>query len=168
MQKSRRKSDQQMGTSPKQRIPEPCSAANEIGWRKFSKPGGERGGCGGLQPPSRSWERIKKDSLLAEDKYARLAGKTNFLDLAIFADEQGIVAGFGAAVFPAPFGFGNHFAALLHGGFGAVDQQAVLAGLQLGLTELGGLGEVDIFGKRLGENGHCQRDDGEQSHAAEE
>src|SRR5215472_8650100 len=109
-----------------------------------------------------------KSPLLAEDKYARLAGKTDFLDLAILADEHRIVTGFGAAVFPAAFGFGNHFAALLNGGFVAVDQQAIFAGLQLGLTELSGLGEADILGKRLGENRHRQRDDSEQSNEAEE
>src|SRR5690349_12955663 len=126
-----------------------------------------RGRVRRLRRAAASLSSLGKESLLTEDEYARLAGKTNFLDLAIFADEQGIVTGFGAAVFPASFGFGNHFAALLHGGLVAVNQQAILACLQLGLTELGGLREVDILGKGLCKNGHCQRDGGEQSHAAE-
>lgn len=121
----------------------------------------------GCSLPLVAGKKVKTGSLLTEDEDARLAGEANFLDLAIFADEQRIVAGLGAAVFPAPFGFGNHLAPLLYGGFVAVDQQAILAGLQLGFTKLGGLREVDILGKRLGENGHCQRDDGEQGQAAE-
>src|SRR5215831_15921880 len=95
-----------------------------------------------------SRERVKKDSLLTEHKDARLAGKTNFLDLAALTDEYGVVNGFSAAVFPAPFGFGNHFAALFDRGFVAVNEQAILACRELSFAELGGLRQVNVFGKR--------------------
>src|SRR6266699_1963286 len=36
------------------------------------------------------------------------------------------------------------------------DQQAVFAGLQLGLAELGGLREANVLGKGFGEEWHCQ------------
>src|SRR6266566_3583593 len=58
----------------------------------------------------------KRLRLLAKNKDAGLPGEAHFLDLAIFADQQGVVAGLGAPVFPAAFGFGDNFATLFHGG----------------------------------------------------
>src|SRR6266576_4712145 len=52
----------------------------------------------------------KRLRLLAKNKDAGLPGEAHFLDLAIFADQQGVVAGLGAPVFPAAFGFGDNCA----------------------------------------------------------
>src|SRR5205807_3955035 len=102
-----------------------------------------------LVPRKQISERL---DLLAENEHARLARETHFLHLAIFADEQGIIAGLGAAIFPAALGFGNHLTAFLYRGLAAVDQQTVFAGSQLSFADLGGLGKLDGFGVGLVEN----------------
>ena len=121
-----------------------------------------------MQPPSRPLERSHGIShLFAEDKYAGLAGEADFLHLAILTDQQGVIDGLGAAVFPATFGFGNNFLALLHGGLVAIDLQTVLTGLQLGFAKLAGVQNVDGLRERLREGWNSQCDRSQQSDTAE-
>src|SRR5713226_4977958 len=92
------------------------------------------GDCG---LPLVRWKR--SHGLFVEDKNAGLASKADFLHSTILVEQQRIIVGLGAAVFPAAFGLSNDLPALLHGGSIALDLQAVLAGLQLGFAELCGL-----------------------------
>src|SRR6267142_1575731 len=110
----------------------------------------------------------KSPRLFAENKNTGLAREADFLHLPVLADQQGVVRGLGAAVFPAAFGFGNDVFALLDGGFRAFDLQTVFTGFQFGLAELCVLGDVDCLGKRLRECRYRQGDSGEQSDTAEE
>src|SRR2546430_2531041 len=117
----------------------------------------KQGGCRKQQPPSHPEEGFaKRFRLLGEHEHTRLAGETHFLYLAIFANQQGVVAGLCAAVFPAALGLSDNLATLLHGSFVAVDEQAVFASLQVGLTDLSGLVEVDGPGKGFGKNGRSE------------
>src|SRR6266849_3712137 len=85
------------------------------------------------QPLSRPFKGVTKSPcLFAEDENTSLAGKTDFPYLAIFLNQDGVIGGFGAAVFPPPFGFGNDLFAFLHGGFVSVNFQTVLSGPQIG------------------------------------
>src|SRR5712691_3758047 len=112
------------------------------------------------------WKGVTELSrLLAEDENTSLAGKADFPYLPVLSKQQGIIRGLGAAVFPASFGFGNNLLAFLDGGLVSFDLQTIFAGLQLGLTELRGLRDVDGFRERFCKCRHCQCDDGQQSHA---
>lgn len=95
--------------------------------------------------------------LFAQDKHAGLASKADFLHLTILADEQGVIGGFDATVFPAALGLGNNLPAFLYGRFVAVDLQKVFTSLQLGFAELGALGDVNGLRKgfRKGRHGKC-------------
>ncbi|MGA9943969.1 MAG: hypothetical protein WBP75_02940, partial [Candidatus Cybelea sp.] len=73
--------------------------------------------------------------LLAEYENAVFPRKTDFLHLAVLSDEHGIIRRLCRTVFPAPFGFGQHLVSFLNRGFVAVDQQAVLACLQISFAD---------------------------------
>ena len=76
----------------------------------------------GGQPLSRPAKRVTKSlGLFAEDENTSLAGKTDFLYLAVFPHQDGVIGGLGAAVFPPSFGLGNDLLAFLHGGFVSID-----------------------------------------------
>ncbi len=94
--------------------------------------------------------------LFAEDKNTSLPGKAGFFYLPILSKQEGIIGGFGAAVFPPAFGFGNNLPAFLHGGLVPVDFQTVFAGLQLGLAEFGRLRNVDGLGEGFCESRYCE------------
>src|SRR5262249_44036470 len=106
--------------------------------------------------------------LFAENKYAGLAGETNFLHLAIFTKKNGVICRFVTAVFPAAFGFADNILALLNGGFVAIDHQAVFAGLEVSLAKLSILRNVDGLSKRLGKRWHSHRERGQESETAEQ
>src|SRR5437588_12076593 len=93
-----------------------------------------------LVPRKQISERL---DLLAENEHARLAGEAHFLHLAIFADEQRIIAGFGAAIFPAALGFGDHLTAFLYRGFAAVDQKTQFVGSEPRLANSADLAQVN-------------------------
>src|SRR6266480_2967637 len=94
--------------------------------------------------PSRFEEKSHKLSfLLVENENAGLACKADFSYLPVLSKQQGIIGGFGAAIFPAALGFGYNLLTLLDGGFVSFDLQAVFAGSQLRLAELRGLRNVD-------------------------
>jgi len=61
--------------------------------------------------------------LLAEDENTSLACKADFPYLPVLSKQQGIIGGFGAAVFPPAFGFGNNLLAFLDGGLVSFDLQ---------------------------------------------
>src|SRR5438270_8914172 len=67
-----------------------------------------------LVPRKQISERL---DLLAENEHARLARETHFLHLAIFANEQGSIAGFGVATFPPAFELVNHLPAFSYRAF---------------------------------------------------
>jgi hypothetical protein len=92
--------------------------------------------------------------LFAKNKDAILAGKADFFDLAIFADQHGVCGCFRTAVFPASFRLGDQLFALLDSRFVAVDLEAIFAGLQFGFAELCGMGDADGLVDGLGDNGH--------------
>ena len=100
--------------------------------------------------------------LFAEDKYAGLAGETDFLYLSTFTQQNGVIRRLGAAVFPAALGLSNNFLAILNRGFVAINQQAVFARFEVGLAELRGLRNVDGLAERLCKYGHGHRKCGEQ------
>src|SRR5882762_7198106 len=56
--------------------------------------------------------------------------------------------------FSAAFAFRHHRLALLHRGFGAVDQQAIFTGLQVGLSNFCALRDINGLADRLGKNRH--------------
>jgi hypothetical protein len=70
--------------------------------------------------------------------------------------------------YAAAIRFRNDIFALLHGGFAAINHQAVLAGLEIGLSDLGVLREVDRFCERLGECWHRHCESGQQGETAED
>src|ERR1700694_537161 len=94
-------------------------------------------------------EVTESSRLFAENKNTRLAGKAGFLHLPVFVNQQGVIRRLGAAVFPAPFGFGNNLFALLNGGLIAVNLQPVFARFQLGFAELGDLRHTDGLGEEF-------------------
>src|SRR2546422_185949 len=102
----------------------------------------------------------KSPRLFAEDENTFLAGKTDFLYLPIFPDQNGVIGGLGAAVFPPSFRFGNNLLTSLHGGFVSIDLQAVLSGSQFGFAEFRGLRKIDGLGKGLRKSRYCQCDGG--------
>src|SRR4029077_5269423 len=106
--------------------------------------------------------------LFAKDENALLSREAHFLHLSVFAEQHGIVVGFRVAILPAPFNFGHHGLALLHGGFVAVDQQAVLTRLQVRLADFCGLRDANGFADGLSKYGHGQRGYGQQRDTAEE
>lgn len=95
---------------------------------------------------------LKLPRLFVEDEYASLVGKAHFFHLAAGVKDHGVVLSLGAAVFPAPFGLGDNLLALLNGGLVAFNLQAVFAGSQLRPANLGGLRNVDSFGKGFRES----------------
>src|SRR6266852_5619417 len=105
--------------------------------------------------------------LLAEDENTSLAGKAGFFYLSVLSEEQGVIGGLSAAVFPPAFGFGNNLLAFLHGGLVSIDLQSVFTGLQLEPAEFRGLRNVDGLCKGFCKCRHCQRNSGQQSHAAD-
>src|SRR5216683_6778801 len=105
--------------------------------------------------------------LLAEDENTSLAGKAGFFYLSVLSEQQGVIAGLSAAVFPPAFGFGNNLLAFLHGGLVSIDLQSVFTGLQLEPAEFRGLRNVDGLCKGFCKCRHCQRNSGQQSHAAD-
>ena len=108
--------------------------------------------------PRRSTHEVFCLLLFAEDEDAFLAGEAYFLNLSIFSEQHGVIVGFCLALFPAAFAFGHNGFDFLYGGFVAVDQQAILTGLQVGLADFGALRNVDQFADGLGEyrNGECR------------
>jgi hypothetical protein len=114
-----------------------------------------------VQPPRFKDESHKLSFLLAENENAGLACKADFSYLPVFPQQQGIIGGFGAAIFPAALGFGYNLFTLLDGGFVSFDLQTVFAGFQLRLAELRGLRNVDGLCERFCKRRHCQRDSGE-------
>ena len=112
-------------------------------------------------------EVTESSRLLAENKNTRLAGKAGFLHLPVFVNQQGVIRRLGAAVFPAPFGFGNNLFALLNGGLIAVNLKPVFARFQLGFAELGDLRNTDGLGEGFRKRWHCQGDGGQQGDTAE-
>src|SRR5712692_9578617 len=109
----------------------------------------------------------RSSCLLAEDEHTSLAGKAGFLYLPVFSEQQGVIGGLSAAVFPPAFGFGNNLLAFLHGGLVSIDLQSVFTGLQLEPAEFRGLRNVDGLCKGFCKCRHCQRNSGQQSHAAD-
>src|SRR5260370_35579712 len=109
----------------------------------------------------------KSPRLFAEDENTGLARKTDFPYLAIFPDQDGVISGLGAAVFPPSFGFGNDLLAVLHAGFVSLNFHTVLSGSHIGFAEFCGLRNVDGLGEGLRKSRHCQCDGGQQSHAAD-
>src|SRR5712692_6835822 len=105
--------------------------------------------------------------LLAKDKNTRLTGEADFLHLPVFTEQYGVICRLAAAIFPAALGFGHHSLALLDGGLIPLDLEAVFPGPQLGLTELGGVRNVDGLGEWFRERWYCHCDGGQQSHAAD-
>jgi hypothetical protein len=87
--------------------------------------------------------------LLVEYEHPRLSRKTDFLHLAVFADEHGIARGFRSAVFPASFAFGEDLPPLLYGRFVSVDLQAILTCLQIDPADLCRLGDVNGLAERF-------------------
>jgi hypothetical protein len=81
--------------------------------------------------------------LLVEYEDPRLSRKTDFLHLAVFADEHGIAWGFRSAVFPTSFAFGDDLPPLLYRRFVSVDLQAILTCSQIDPADLCRLGDVD-------------------------
>jgi len=75
--------------------------------------------------------------------------KAHFLHLSVFAEQHRVVAGFRVAILPA-FAFGHTDLPFWHGGFAAVDQQAVLTGLQGPLADFCGLRDADGLADGLG------------------
>src|SRR6266849_1921855 len=105
--------------------------------------------------------------LLAEDENTSLAGKAGFFYLPVLSEEQGVIGGLSAAVFPPAFGFGNNLLAFLHGGLVSIDLQSVFTGLQLEPAEFRGLRNADGLNEGLRKCRYCQCDGGQQSHAAD-
>src|SRR5260370_16347091 len=105
--------------------------------------------------------------LFAKHENALLSGEAHFLHLSVFAEQHRVVVGFRVAILPAPFAFGHHGFALLHGGFVAVDQQAVLTGLQVRLADLSGLPDAVGLADWLGTYGHGQRGSPQQHDTAD-
>jgi len=122
-----------------------------------------------MQPPSRILQgtQVGISPLLVEHENAGLAGKADFLHLSRFTDEHGIIRGFGAAVFPPAFGFGNNILASLNGGLVSFNLDAVFTSLQLGLAKFGGLRNVDGLGEWLCERRNSQGDGRQQGDGAE-
>ncbi len=104
----------------------------------------------------------RSQALFAKDEDALLARETHFFHLAIFSDQYGIIVGLGITLFPTAFTLGDDGLAFLHRRFVAVDQQAIFAGLEIGLADPGGLGDVDGFADGLGKNR-----EGESGHGQE-
>src|ERR1700757_4369570 len=104
--------------------------------------------------------------LLAEDKNAFLPGEAHFLYLAIFPKQNCVIVGFRLTIFPTAFAFGHHGLTLLHGGFVAVDQQAILPSQQIGFADLCSLGDVNGLVDRLSKYGHGQRGYRQQRYTA--
>lgn len=105
--------------------------------------------------------------LLVEYEDASLSRKADFLNLAVFADKHGIARGFGSAVFPASFAFGDDLVPLFDGSFVSVDLQAVLTGAQIRFADLCGLGDVDGLAEWFCEERYGRYQSGCQSQTAE-
>src|SRR6266851_5104045 len=105
--------------------------------------------------------------LLAEDENTSLAGKAGFFYLSVLSEEQGVIGGLSAAVFPPAFGFGNNLLAFLHGGLVSIDLQSVFTGLQLEPAEFRGLRNADGLNEGLRKCRHRQCDGRQQSHIAD-
>src|ERR1700686_5438451 len=105
--------------------------------------------------------------LFAEGENTSLACKADFPYLPVLSEQQGIIVGLGAAVFPPAFGFGDNLLALLDGGLISFDLQAVLAGFQLGLTEFRVLRNVDGLCEGFCKCRYRPCDRGQQSHTAD-
>src|SRR5260370_12923149 len=102
--------------------------------------------------------------LLAEDENTSLAGKAGFFYLPVLSEQQGVIAGLSAAVFPPAFGFGNNLLAFLHGGLVSIDLQSVFTGLQLEPAEFRGLRNADGLNEWLRKSRHRQCDRPQQNH----
>src|SRR5260370_18950772 len=105
--------------------------------------------------------------LLAEDENTSLAGKAGFFYLPVLSEQQGVIAGLSAAVFPPAFGFGNNLLAFLHGGLVSIDLQSVFTGLQLEPAAFRALRNADGLNEGLRKCRYCQCDGGQQSHIAD-
>src|SRR6266849_2166566 len=109
----------------------------------------------------------RSSCLLAEDEHTSLAGKAGFLYLPVFSEQQGVIGGLSAAVFPPAFGFGNNLLAFLHGGLVSFDLQAIFTCTQLEPAEFRGLCNADGLGEGLRKCRYCHCDGGQQSHTAD-
>ena len=142
---------------------QPGSATSELA--PLRKTGREAAADGSL--PTRGKRVSDFRGLLAEDENTSLARKADFPYLSVLSEQQRIIDGLAAALFPSAFGFGNNLPALLDDGLVSIDLQPVFPGLQFGLAEFGGLRNVDGLGERFCECRYCQCQGGQQNHTAD-